>query len=128
MQSFKTAKIIKLGSEKPFASVLLVMNGEHMVLSFSYSEDQSQASMEPVIQGLARRIESLGLEPPRVLYTDQCCRDRDLVTKVFPSLRDERGIVEGGDESVEGEGGRGMGGGRMGRLRGNGRVGWCGRG
>jgi hypothetical protein len=42
-----------------------------------------------------------------VLYTGQCCRNRDLVTKVFPSLRDERGIVEGGDEGVEGEGGEG---------------------
>jgi hypothetical protein len=94
-ESFKTAKVIKLGSEQPFASIVLVMNGEHVIIAFMCTEDQSQESLEPVLQGVASRIVQFGLEPPRVLYTDRCCHDRALVTRVFPSLNDARGNVEG---------------------------------
>jgi hypothetical protein len=94
-ESFKTVKVMKVNGEQPFGSLLLIMNGSHEVLSFVVSPDQSQASFEETVRGLAARIKQHGWGGPRVMYTDQCCRDRNFVTAIFPSLLDPRGNAEG---------------------------------
>lgn len=89
------SKIIKVNGEQPFDSILLIMNGTHHILSFSTSVDQSHASFEASLRGLARRLVQFGFDGPRVLYVDQCCRDGPFVTTILPSLIDARGIAEG---------------------------------
>jgi hypothetical protein len=95
-ESYKFIKAMKVnGGEQAHDSILLIMNGTHSVVSFLCSEDQSHASFEATVKGLAARIEQYGYEAPRIMYSDQCCRDKNFLLSVLPSLKDDRGMVEG---------------------------------
>lgn len=85
-ESFKICKIMKLNGTVAFDSLLLIMNDKHEVITFQFTEDQSHASYEQCLAGLAGRLPLHGYKGPVLVYLDQCCRDGSLFMRLFPTL------------------------------------------
>jgi hypothetical protein len=83
----KIVRCILKNGKQVYDSIYTVMNGENMILGQYLTRTSSLEELKGALEDLKKRFEELGISLDDLrYYTDNCCIDRGVLEKVFPTL------------------------------------------
>lgn len=76
-----------------FEGLYTVLNEYGEIRLQIYVQSTSNEQLREPLQQMAKTIEILGFQPPKVFFVDNCCQSRSFLHEVLPSLQDNIAIL-----------------------------------
>lgn len=92
-KSYKVCKVVYKDGVKAFDSLYTVMNERNQIVAQYFTRTASMKEVETILTEIKERLVFHGHGEIELIYTDDCCHEYPMVSRVFNNMQDERGAI-----------------------------------